>query len=107
MRAPFEEMDYKPTPENVFQGEYKEERLRNRRVICAACKLDGLILAGARHFDTVMATQIEHLGAGLLFLISFNASLYGSLGSMIIDWGTLNTPFRDYLATFYILRCYE
>ncbi len=54
-----EEMDYAPTYENVFQGEYKEIRLNNRRVVCAACRIGNVILAGARHWDTVMHRQAE------------------------------------------------
>lgn len=61
MRKPFEEMDYKPTYENVFEGDYKDVRLEKRRVVCAACRKDNIILAGARHFDTVMASQIESM----------------------------------------------
>lgn len=30
-----------------------------RRVVCAACRQGDLILAGARHFDTVMRAQLE------------------------------------------------
>lgn len=48
-----------PTYENVFQGEYREIRLTNRRVVCAACRLGDVILAGARHFDTVMHSQLQ------------------------------------------------
>lgn len=54
-----EEMDYRPTYDNVFQGEYKEVRLRNRRVVCAACRIGEVVIAGARHFDTVMHSQLE------------------------------------------------
>lgn len=53
----FSEMDYMPTYENVFQGEYREVRLNKRKVICAACRKDGIVLAGARHFDAVMISQ--------------------------------------------------
>ena len=55
----FEEMDLNPTYDNVFQGEYKDVRLKNRRVVCAANRIDGVILAGARHWDTVMHKQAE------------------------------------------------
>lgn len=58
------EMDCKPTYENVFQGEYKEVRLKNRRVVCAACRIGEIILAGARHFDTVMVRQMEAMTLG-------------------------------------------
>lgn len=61
MRKAFEEMDYKPTYENVFDGEYKQARLDKRRVVCAACRIGDIILAGARHFDTVMHTQINQM----------------------------------------------
>lgn len=57
--AAFEEMDYAPTYENVFQGEYKEVRLKNRRVVCAANRSGSIILCGARHWDTVMHKQAE------------------------------------------------
>ncbi len=56
---PFDESAYKPTYDNVFQGEYKEIRLAKRCVVCAACRKNDTILAGARHFDTVMVRQIE------------------------------------------------
>ncbi len=52
-------MDLNPTYDNVFQGEYKEARLKNRRVVCAANRTGGVILAGARHWDTVMHKQAE------------------------------------------------
>jgi hypothetical protein len=54
-----EEMDYRPTHENVFQGEYRETRLANRRVVCAACRIGDIVLAGARHFDTIMHSQLQ------------------------------------------------
>lgn len=55
----FEEMDINPTYDNVFQGEYKEVRLKNRCVVCAACRFGDIIVAGARHFDTVMHRVID------------------------------------------------
>lgn len=48
-----------PTYENVFHGKYKEIRLNNRRVVCAACRIGSVILAGARHWDTVMHKQSQ------------------------------------------------
>ncbi len=53
------ENQMKPTYENVFHGEYKELRLVNRRVICAACRFGDVIVAGARHFDTVMHGNVS------------------------------------------------
>lgn len=54
-----DESAYNPTYENVFSGEYREVRLRNRRVVCAANRIDGVIVCGARHFDTVMHGVLE------------------------------------------------
>ena len=37
--------------------------LSKRRVVCAACRdTDGLIVAGARHFDGIMHAQIAAMG---------------------------------------------
>lgn len=58
-RSLIEESDYAPTHENVFQGPYKDMRMEKRRVVCAACRIGKIILAGARHFDSVMHTQLE------------------------------------------------
>lgn len=53
------EMYLNPTYETVFKGEYKEVRLAKRRVVCAACRIGKIVLAGARHFDQVMHSQME------------------------------------------------
>ena len=33
-------------------------------VVCAACRFNGVILCGARHFDNVMLSQIDHMVEG-------------------------------------------
>jgi hypothetical protein len=91
MRQAFEEMDYKATYDNVFRGEYKDIRLENRRVVCAACRKGETILAGARHFDTVMTRQLEAMsftrdptaGAEQGFIDQFGCS---SIGRRLLYW---------------------
>ena len=31
-------------------------------IVCAACRYEGTIIAGARHFDKIMYTQIDAIG---------------------------------------------
>ena len=35
-------------------------------VVCAACRKDGIILAGARHYDKVMRSQADAIGTKLV-----------------------------------------
>lgn len=48
-----------PTYNGIFHGEYKDVRLANRIVVCAACRIGKITLAGARHFDMTMHSQLE------------------------------------------------
>jgi len=43
------------------EAKVRIERVVIRRVVCAACRNEHLIVCGARHFDRVMNNQIRHL----------------------------------------------
>ncbi len=34
----------------------------NRHIVCAACKIGETIICGARHFDSIMRTQMKAIG---------------------------------------------
>lgn len=43
------------------EGEWEEYQLENQRVVCAACRWNGVVVLGARHLDPQMRSTMKML----------------------------------------------